>query len=109
MYRPELPGAGAGTPLRPSPLARERDPADDADSSARDGQERNTLVAWREPCFGLPDPLVEGVRYGMPCYSRERETELAFAAQKRHLDHYLMGADALQGLLFCDAGTGRAM
>jgi len=73
----------------------ERDPAVDAYISGLDGQEHSTLVAWRERCLGLPDSFVEGVRFGMPCYSREGEPELAFAAQKRHLALYLMRVDVM--------------
>ena len=41
------------------------------------------------------DGFVEGIRYGMPCYSRAGEPELAFAAQKRHLSLYLMRTDVM--------------
>jgi hypothetical protein len=73
----------------------ERNLAVDAYISGLDGQERNTLMAWRERCLGLPDSFVEGIRYGMSCYSREGKPELAFAAQKRHLAIYLMRADVM--------------
>jgi uncharacterized protein YdhG (YjbR/CyaY superfamily) len=68
----------------------ERDPAVDAYIGCRDGQGRNTLAACREQCLGRPDTFVECVRYGMPCYSREGEPELALAAQECHVALYMM-------------------
>ena len=54
-----------------------------------------TLAAWPVLCLGLPDGFVEGIRYGMPCYSRAGQPELAFAAQKRHLSRYLMRSNVM--------------
>ena len=71
------------------------DLAVDAYISGLDGPERNTLVTWRERCLELPGSLVEGIPYGMPCCSREGETELAFAAHKRHLALYMMRVDVM--------------
>ena len=67
----------------------------DAYLDALAGPPRATLMAWRALCLDLPDGFVEGVRYGMPCYSRGGEPELAFAAQKRHLSLYLMRTDVM--------------
>ena len=48
------------------------------------------LTAWWERYLDLPDPFVEAIRHGMPCYSRDGEPGLAFASQMRHLVLYLM-------------------
>ena len=73
----------------------EPDPSVDAYLDALTGPPHVTLSAWRALCLDLPDGFVEGIRYGMPCYSREGEPELAFAAQKRHLALYLMRPDVM--------------
>jgi len=71
------------------------DPAVDAYLEALPEPERTTLTAWRACCLGLPDGFAEVVRYGMPCYVRAGEPELAYAAQKRHLSLYLMRTDVM--------------
>jgi Domain of unknown function (DU1801) len=57
--------------------------------------DRSTLVAWRELCLGLPDPFCEGIRYGMPSYSRSGAVEIAFARQKRYLSLYVLRTDVV--------------
>lgn len=73
----------------------EPDPAVDAYLAALPEPERTTLTAWRASCLDLPDGFHEVVRYGMPCYVRAGEPELAFAAQKRYLSLYLMRTDVM--------------
>jgi len=82
--------------LRPSLDAMDRDPAVDAYIGRLVDQEQEVLAAWREACLDLPEPFVEAVRYGMPCYSRDGDPELAFAAQKRHLAFYMMRQDVME-------------
>jgi uncharacterized protein YdhG (YjbR/CyaY superfamily) len=73
----------------------ERDPVVDRYLEALGEPERSTLTAWRDVCRELPDQFVEGVRYGMPCYQRDGEAEIGFAAQKRYLSLYVLRADVL--------------
>jgi uncharacterized protein YdhG (YjbR/CyaY superfamily) len=72
--------------------------------------DRATLSAWRDLCRTLPEPFAEGVRYGMPGYSRDGEVEIAFARQKRYLSLYLMRTDVLDAsrdrLRGCSTGKG---
>ena len=62
----------------------EPDAAVDAYLDTLPEPERTTLTAWRACCLDLPDDFQEVFRYGMPCYVRAGETELAYAAQTRY-------------------------
>ena len=57
--------------------------------------DRSTLLAWRALCRSLPAGFGEHFRYGMPCYIRDGETELAFARQKRYLSLYVTRTDVV--------------
>ena len=57
--------------------------------------DRDTLAAWRRLCLALPEPFEEGIRYGMPCYSRDGGPELGFARQKRYLSLYVTRTDVM--------------
>ena len=65
------------------------DPRVDAYIDALAEPDRSTLAAWRERCRTLPEGFSEDFRYGMPCYVRAGEPELAFARQKRYLSLYV--------------------
>ena len=95
MYRPGVAGTVPTGRHRPTLGCVEPDPSVDAYLDALAGPRRATLSAWRALCLDLPDGFVEGIRYGMPCYSRAGEPELAFAAQKRHLSLYVMRTDVM--------------
>lgn len=67
----------------------------DAYIDALPGPDRSTVAAWRDLCRTLPGSFTEDFRYGMPCYVRAGEPELAFARQKRHLSPYVTRTDVV--------------
>ena len=89
-----------------------RSDADDVDTYlalAPEGR-RAVLVEMRDACRTLLAGFDESMRYGMPAYSRDGVTEIAWASQKRYISLYVMRADVLNAyrsqLADLDVGEG---
>jgi uncharacterized protein YdhG (YjbR/CyaY superfamily) len=74
------------------------DPAVDAYVEQVDGPRRDAVRTLRRLCLEhLPEAFTEVLRYGMPGYVRQGETEgeIAFAAQKQYLSFYVVRTDVM--------------
>jgi uncharacterized protein YdhG (YjbR/CyaY superfamily) len=64
----------------------------------------------RDACRTLLAGFDESMRYGMPAYSRDGVTEIAWANQKRYISLYVMRTDVLNAhrsqLAGLDVGKG---
>ena len=71
---------------------------------------RAVLGEMRAACRTLLAAFDESMRYGMPAYSRDGVTEVAWASQKRHISLYVMRTDVLNAhrsqLAGLDVGKG---
>jgi len=71
---------------------------------------REVLSGLRELCGRLLAGFDEGMRYGMPTYSRDGVAEIAWASQKRYISLYVMRSDVLDAhreqLAGLDVGQG---
>ncbi len=71
---------------------------------------RAVLAGMRDACRTLLAGFDESMRYGMPAYSREGVTEIAWASQKRYISLYVMRSDVLNAyrsqLADLDVGKG---
>ena len=71
---------------------------------------RAVLAEMRDACRTLLAGFDESMRYGMPAYSREGVTEIAWASQKRYISLYVMRSDVLNShrsqLADLDVGKG---
>jgi uncharacterized protein YdhG (YjbR/CyaY superfamily) len=71
---------------------------------------RAVLSELREECRRLLADFDEGMRYGMPTYSRDGTAEVAWASQKRYISLYVMRGDVLDAhrgrLASLDVGQG---
>jgi uncharacterized protein YdhG (YjbR/CyaY superfamily) len=71
---------------------------------------RAVLTDLREECLRWLAGFDEGMRYGMPTYSREGVAEVAWASQKRYISLYVMRSDVLDAhrrrLASLDVGKG---
>ncbi|WP_335987482.1 iron chaperone [Glycomyces sp. MUSA5-2] len=54
---------------------------------------RPVMAAIRDVCRAELAGFTEAMAYGMPCYLRGGEAEVAIASQKRHIAFYLMRTD----------------
>ena len=86
--------------------------ADDVDTYlalAPEGR-RAVLAEMRDACRTLLAGFDESMRYGMPAYSRDGVTEIAWASQKRYISLYVMRTDVLDAhrsqLAGLDVGKG---
>jgi uncharacterized protein YdhG (YjbR/CyaY superfamily) len=86
--------------------------ADDVDAYlALAPEERRAVLAdMRDACRTLLPGFAEFMRYGMPAYSRDGVTEIAWASQKRYISLYVMRTDVLNAhrsqLAGLDVGEG---
>ncbi len=53
------------------------------------------LHRLRDTCAEYLVGFTEAFRYGMPCYERDGEPEVAFASQKQYISFYIMREDVL--------------
>ncbi len=71
---------------------------------------RAVLTELRDACRGLLAGFAESMSYGMPAYSRDGITEVAWASQKRYISLYVMRTDILDAhrgqLAGLDVGKG---
>jgi uncharacterized protein YdhG (YjbR/CyaY superfamily) len=71
---------------------------------------RAVLTELRQACGRLLVGFDEGMRYGMPTYSRDGIAEIAWASQKRYISLYVMRGDVLDAhrerLAGLDVGKG---
>ena len=71
---------------------------------------RAVLNEMRGACRTLLAGFDESMRYGMPAYSRDGVTEIAWASQKRYISLYVMRSDVLNAhrsqLAGLDVGKG---
>jgi len=71
---------------------------------------RAVLGELRQTCDRVLVGFDEGMRYGMPTYSRGGIAEIAWASQKRYISLYVMRADVLaayrERLAGLDVGKG---
>ena len=71
---------------------------------------RAVLGELRQTCDRVLVGFDEGMRYGMPTYSRDGVAEIAWASQKRYISLYVMRSDVLDAhreqLAGLDVGQG---
>ena len=71
---------------------------------------RAVLRELRQTCDRVLVGFDEGMRYGMPTYSRDGVAEIAWASQKRYISLYVMRSDVLDAhreqLAGLDVGQG---
>ena len=56
---------------------------------------REALAQLRELCLETLVGYEESMEYGMPCYKKDGEVEVAFASQKKYVSFYILKQDVL--------------